>query len=261
MPCLDCNCTSSNQGWDRTERCREEGNVTFVVKNQCLEDDHSNLWILGLTNYAVLIFLVIAVYFALDRHLDKETVIFDEDEQTAMDYSILIKNPPQNANNPEEWRDYFESNFEGVKVVAVSCNVNNDLLIKSLVRRRETLRRMELQLDHGALMDIDNLALLAAQEAQNRSKYFGAIKGFFLPGLPELLSNLVALNTSIKVRVRFLFDAMVVFCCCFSSFMRLYFLVGIDTIELPLYQCICNIRNGTTSTTDLVETFSWATLC
>jgi hypothetical protein len=156
------------------------------------------LRILGLINYAVLIFLVVAVYFGLDRHLDNEALIFDEDEQTAQDYSILIKNPPPTASDPQEWRNYFEDNF-GVKVVAVTCNVNNDLLIKSLVGRRETLRKMELQLDHGTLMDIDNLALLAAKEAQMRSKYLGRIKGIFLPGLPELLSKVVALNTSVKV--------------------------------------------------------------
>eukprot|EP00980_Cylindrotheca_fusiformis_P003466 scaffold774_cov75-Cylindrotheca_fusiformis.AAC.3 len=198
VPCMDCICSSSDQGWHRTERCEVRGNLTFVVKNQCMEDDYSKLWVLGLINYAVLVFLVISIYFALGRHLDKEAIVFDEDEQTAQDYSILIKNPPPNANDPEEWREFFEGSFPGVKVVAVSCNVNNDLLIKSLVRRRETLRRMELKLDPGTSMDIDNLALLAAEEAARRSKYFGPIKGFFLPGLPELLSKLVALNTSIK---------------------------------------------------------------
>jgi hypothetical protein len=123
---------------------------------------------------------------------------FDEDEQTAQDYSILIKNPPPEVIEPEEWRQYFESTFP-VKVVAITCNVNNDLLVKALVARRETLRRIELELDEGTSMDIDNLALLAAKEAEARSKYLSAVKGFFVPGLPELLAKLVALNTSIKV--------------------------------------------------------------
>jgi hypothetical protein len=213
-------------------------------------------------NYAVLIFLVIAVYFALDRHLDNEALIFDEDEQTAQDYSILIKNPPTTASDPEEWRNYFEDNF-GVKVVAVSCNVNNDLLIKSLVRRRETLRRMELQLEHGTLMDIDNLALLAAQEAQMRSKYLGRIKGFFLPGLPELLSKVVALNTSVKVS----YYGPLIFLC-FGIFWQLLilltvfsFYLGIDTIELSLHKCLRHIRKGKPPTVGPVKTFSWAAVC
>jgi len=208
VPCLDCVCTEPtdgeiDQGWHRTERCYnhefEDGSrMAFVVKNECLADDHRQLYVLGLINYAALIFLVISVYFLLDYHLEKETVTFDEDEQTAQDYSLLVKNPPQGATDPEEWRQFFEETFPGVKVVAVTCNVNNDLLIKSLVKRREVLRRMELLLDHGTNMGIDNLALLAAQEQERRGKYLGSIKGFLVPGLPELLSKLVALNTSIK---------------------------------------------------------------
>lgn len=213
VPCHDCECSGpvgarSAQDWNRTNRCyphefSDGSSMVFVVKNQCLSEDPQQLYVLGLVNYATLIFLVISVYFLLDYHLDKETVSFDEDEQTAQDYSILVKNPPQGATDPEEWRQYFEETFPGVKVVAVTCNVNNDLLIKSLVKRREVLRRMELQLDHGTNMGIDNLALLAAQESESRGKYLGPIKGLFFPGLPELLSKLVALNTSIKVSFSF----------------------------------------------------------
>mmetsp|Transcript_1459 Transcript_1459/g.2883 ORF Transcript_1459/g.2883 Transcript_1459/m.2883 type:complete len:1129 (+) Transcript_1459:720-4106(+) len=208
VPCWDCDCSidtvnGTEQAWHRTERCYNHqfangDEWAFVVKNECLDDDHKQLYVLGLINYATLVFLVISVYFLLDFHLDRETVTFDEDEQTAQDYSLLVKNPPPGATDPEEWRQFFEETFEGVKVVAVTCNVNNDILIKSLVRRREVLRRMELQLDHGTNMGIDNLALLAAQEQEDRGKYIGPIKGLILPGLPELLSKLVALNTSIK---------------------------------------------------------------
>lgn len=209
VACPDCVCSidspiGQEQGWHRTERCynhefADGSEMAFVVKNECLEADHRQLYVLGLINYATLVFLVISVYFLLDVHLDRETVTFDEDEQTAQDYSLLIKNPPPGATDPDEWRKYFEDTFPGVKVVAVTCNVNNDLLIKSLVRRREVLRRMELQLDHGTNMGIDNLALLAAQEQENRGKYLGPIKGLISPSLPELLSRLVALNTQIKV--------------------------------------------------------------
>ena len=83
----------------------------------------------------------------------------------------------------------------------MTCNVSNDLLVKALVKRREVLRRMEVYLEPGTSMAIDNLAYMAAQEAQTRSKYLGALKSLFIPGLPELLSQLVSLNTIIKVRV------------------------------------------------------------
>jgi hypothetical protein len=206
VPCIDCSCNDTIQGWERTSRC-EEGNstdgtdggaITFIVKNRCLENP-GDIYKLGLVNYGVMMFLLPTIYFWLGWYLNKHAVKFDEDEQSAQDYSIIIKHPPPDATNPRKWRKYFESTFPGVEVIAVTCNVNNDLLVKALVKRREVLRRMEVYLDSGTDMDIDNLALLAAMEAKNRSKYFGAMKAFFVPGLPELISILVSLNTRAKV--------------------------------------------------------------
>jgi hypothetical protein len=146
-----------------------------------------------------MMFLLPTIYIWLGWYLDKHSVKFDEDEQSAQDYSIIIKHPPPDATNPRKWRKYFEITFPGVEVIAVTCNVDNDLLVKALVKRREVLRRMEVYLESGTDMNIDNLALLAAKEARNRSKYFGAIRAFFVPGLPELISILVSLNTRAKV--------------------------------------------------------------
>lgn len=172
--------------------------TTFVLKNNCMENPDSIL-ILGLINYAIMIFLLPTIYFWLGSYLEKHAVMFDEDEQTTQDYSLTIKNPPRKATNPDDWRTYFETNFSDVKVVSVTCNLSNDLLVKALVRRREVLRMLEMILEPGVSLDVDNLALLAAKEADSRSKYLGALKALFVPGLPELLSQLVALNTSIKV--------------------------------------------------------------
>jgi len=138
------------------------------------------------------------IYIFLGYYLDRHAVEFDEDEQSAQDYSIAIKHPPPDARNPRKWRNYFEETFPGVEVVAVTCNLDNDLLVKALVKRREILRRMEVYLEKGTDMDIDNLALMAAREARNRGKYLDAIKALFIPGLPELISILVGLNTRIK---------------------------------------------------------------
>lgn len=203
VPCRDCSCSDRIQGWGRTSRCHEEtsadgGVITFILKNRCLEDPRDILN-LGLVNYGVMMFLLPTIYIWLGWYLDKHSVKFDEDEQSAQDYSIIIKHPPPDATNPRKWRKYFEITFPGVEVIAVTCNVDNDLLVKALVKRREVLRRMEVYLESGTDMNIDNLALLAAKEARNRSKYFGAIKAFFVPGLPELISILVSLNTRAKV--------------------------------------------------------------
>ena len=171
------------------------GSITLAVKNRCLEQD-GYLLKLGFINYGVMIFLIFGIVY-MGFYLEGETVKFDEDEQTAQDYSIIISNPPPRATDPEEWREYFEENFDGVKVAAITCAVNNDLLVKSLVTRREILRNLELCLEPGTPMDIDHLALIAAKQVRQ----YGLIHRLFhmiVPSVPELLSRLVSLNTSIK---------------------------------------------------------------
>lgn len=152
---------------------------------------------LGVINYATILFLLFSI-LGLDTYLKEEAIKFDEDEQTAQDYSIVITNPPPKANDPETWRRYFEMNFPGLKCAAITCAVNNDLLVKALVARREVLRKMELQLDPGTPMDIDHLALLAAKYVRENNGFLQRLFAVFSPRLPELLSRLVALNTSIK---------------------------------------------------------------
>ena len=205
VPCIDCNCTDLLQGWNGTGRCEEvfgEGNLTmttYVVKNRCMEGN-SNILVIGLVNYAVLMFQLPTIYIFLGFYLARHAVAFDNDEQTAQDYSVLIKRPPPSATDPEKWKQYLETTFPGVKVVAVTCNLDNDLLVQALVKRREVLRRIEIYAERGTDMSIDNLALLAAQEARSRGKYIAPIIALFLPGMPELVSRLGSLNTLIKVR-------------------------------------------------------------
>lgn len=206
VPCIDCNCNDTIQGWERTTRCDQMNStggetITFIKKNKCLEDP-GDILTLGLVNYGVMIFLLPTIYFWLGWYLNRHAIKFDEDEQSAQDYSIIVKNPPPDSRNPRKWKKYFETTFPGVDVIAVTCNVDNDLLVKALVKRREVLRKMEVYLQPGTDMDIDNLALLAAEEARSRGRYFGALKAWFVHGLPELISILVGLNTRIKVRLQ-----------------------------------------------------------
>ena len=155
------------------------------------------IWKLGLCNYGAVLFLLFSI-LGLGIYLQNQILAFDEDEQTAQDYSITVTNPPPKATDPEEWRKYFEESFPGVKVAAITCAVNNDLLVRALVARREVLRMMELKLEPGTAMDIDNLALLAAKIARSRYRFLSKMIAWVDPGPPELLSKLVALNTKIK---------------------------------------------------------------
>jgi len=196
--CVDCQCDNATQGWQRTNRCarEDEEGLTFILKNKCLHETGA-LRALALFNYVTIFFLLVSM-FLLGIHLRKETVAFDEDRQTAQDYSILISNPPAKSSDPDQWRQYFEKNFPGVRCAAITCAVNNDLLVQALVARREVLRMLELSLEPGTSMDIDNLALLAAKAAQQDKGFLKRVWRLFVPGLPHLLSRLVSLNTSIK---------------------------------------------------------------
>lgn len=92
--------------WD-TEELRDrfavtQGNITLVKHNVCPGGEVSE----GVVNLVVLIFLV-GVIWLMSLYLDAREVRFDEDKVTSTDYSILVKNPPKHAYDPDEWRDFF----------------------------------------------------------------------------------------------------------------------------------------------------------
>lgn len=60
----------------------------------------------GMVNFAALFFLV-GVLFLLSIYLGVREVRFDEDKVTSTDYSVIVKNPPKDAYDPDEWRDFF----------------------------------------------------------------------------------------------------------------------------------------------------------
>ena len=102
-------------------------NVTTLrvaLKNDCDATARQ----LGMVNYSTVILLLIATA-CLGEYLRRQEVQFDEDEQTAQDYSIRIKNPPPDATDPEEWRQFFLENCDGAQVT-----VRPDLATRTLIR-------------------------------------------------------------------------------------------------------------------------------
>ena len=69
----------------------------FAEKNNCNGATLQN----GLINMAT-VFLFIFGTIIIRRRQNKLIVEFDEDEQTAQDYSVCVLNPPPNAHNPDE---------------------------------------------------------------------------------------------------------------------------------------------------------------
>lgn len=98
----------------------------------------------------------------------------------------------RSANNPDEWHNFFKFKFD-VNPVVVTCSLDNDLLIRTLVERRECFRKIELLVDANESVDDANLAKMAAQIERERSP-IEDFKASLYPGIPELYARLVALN-------------------------------------------------------------------
>lgn len=169
----------------------EVTNFTVALRNDC---DGTPLQ-LGAVNYATVIILFLAT-IGLGEYLRKQEVQFDEDEQTAQDYSIRISNPPSDAKDPEEWRRFFVERCDGAQVTVCTCAVDNDLLVRTLLERREILQTIENILPPGTSMDNYNLAKLAAGEERGRN-WLSTLLAPLAHGIPELYARLVALDAKV----------------------------------------------------------------
>lgn len=78
-----------------------------------------------------------------------------------------------------------------------TCAVDNDLLVRTLVERREILRTIENSLSPGESMSNLKLAYLAAKTERERSA-IGRFLAYFIPGIPEWYARFVALNAKVQ---------------------------------------------------------------
>lgn len=192
VPCPDCQ--DMTMFSDRFGEFRNGNDpvIKFVLKNMC---DGARLnQVLG--SLFSLLFVVIGI-FALNKYNNVMEIAFDEDQQTAQDYSISVSNPPSDANDPEEWHQFFKQNFRGAHVAALTIGVGNDLLINYLVERRETMRKIEMMVEPGTKLDAITLAYVSAKTERAR----GALQrtlSLFSPGLPELVAKLDVLTSKIQ---------------------------------------------------------------
>jgi hypothetical protein len=166
-------------------------NLTFALKNDCAEVTLQQ----GMISYGTLIFLFVGILF-MHWYQRRKEVDFDEDEQTAQDYSIRIMNPPSDAVNPEEWRAFFKDNFDAHATV-VTIALDNDPLIRALKERRECLRRIELNLEPGTSLDILTLAKIAA-EVETSRRFWGKAFAILFKGIPEYFGRMAELEAKIK---------------------------------------------------------------
>mmetsp|Transcript_38364 Transcript_38364/g.41590 ORF Transcript_38364/g.41590 Transcript_38364/m.41590 type:complete len:1014 (+) Transcript_38364:119-3160(+) len=188
VPCPTCDCL------DPEIRCARSNDGTkkiFALKNDC-DGTH---WQLAASNFGTVIFMLVAV-FVLGVYMRREEVKFDEDEQTAQDYSVQITNPPGDAKDPNEWRRFFQENCDGAQVTVCTCAVQNDLLMTTLVERRERIRCIR-GIQPGESLDMLVIARDAAEIERGRN-FFGHLLALVAPGIPEHFYRVVALNAKIE---------------------------------------------------------------
>jgi len=198
VPCPDCSVSNSSIDLEPSrvayaiDGISNEQNLTFALANDCDGATFQQ----GMINWGTLM-LVLAGAFVINWYLKRSEVEFDEDEQTAQDYSVVIENPPSDATDPEEWRAYFRDCHGGAQVTACTVGVDNDLLVRYLVERRVLLRKIEMMVEPGTSLDKLTLANLAAKEERSR-KVLGRLMALFVPGVPEMFSRFVVVTAKLQ---------------------------------------------------------------
>lgn len=191
VPCLDCSENFSDESKHyrlqfQTSQSGEE--VTLALKNNC---DGSNMT--TITSHLITMLVIVIGLAFISYFIGKQEEDIDENEQTAKDYSIEILNPPKDAGDPEEWKEFFIQNFVDVSVICCTIAVKNDDLIKNLVGRRELLQIIRKALPVGKKSLDKNDIKAVVDEIRDKGR-----RRFIHKGLPEFYDELLMVDEKIK---------------------------------------------------------------
>lgn len=211
VPCPTCNISKFYYSRSRvagTATVTSDGELqtlVFALKNAC---DGAPFRV-GIMNMASLGFIILS-FGALSLYQRQKQITYDEREQTAQDYSIEVFNPPADATEPEEWKEFFESRFGG-HLTCCTVTIDNDLLVKALAERRDVLSDIEEMIDDDVNLSTLTLSQRAAKIEHGRL-FLGRIQSILSPGVPELVDRLTVLNARIQGLVQQEYRATRVFC-------------------------------------------------
>jgi len=190
VPCLDCNPEGNfARAEDRLRFATDELGemVTFALKNNCNGATVATM----MTNMATILFVIFGLSF-ISYYLAKQEDKLDGDVQTAKDYSIVVLNPPSDAGDPVEWRNYFVKKFDNLHVTCCTVAVQNDRLVKALVQRRELLQKIRKTLPpEESSLDKNDLEVVVEDMKEER----GCTR---CKGLPEYYDKLLFVEERIK---------------------------------------------------------------
>lgn len=161
VPCPNCTLSEIANDASRIATCTDK-NLTFLLKNDCAPLK----WQEGMNHFGVLCFLIVSIVL-LGFHQKHLELSYDEDVLTASDYSIVVKNPPPDATDPQEWKDFFSQFGKKNSVVYVTVALDNDVLIKALTKRRALLQKASFKLP-GRSEDDSQLQEIPTSIAQKK---------------------------------------------------------------------------------------------
>jgi hypothetical protein len=148
----------------------DAGNTTtLVLRNSCDRPGIAQ----GIVNYSGLVFLI-ACFLLFGLYQRKRERLFDESKQTATDYSVVVNNPPPNAYDCDEWRDFF-AQFADKQVVAVTIALDNHQLLRKLLNRR--IYRSKLKAILPKHFDLDDEDLVREEASRILKEQEGERKG------------------------------------------------------------------------------------
>ena len=167
-----CNdCTEDEWSWaeEAGTFARAPDGTVLVERNAC----GGAMIMDGVIDYVtflfVAIFLSAASYFLYIRE-----VRMDDDVLSADDYSLLVTNPPEDAYDPDEWKEFFEQ-FAERQVTLVTVALDNEVMVRKLLQRRAQIEKLKtllpdkVDLDDAFAVRTALLALVEERKSTSRS--------------------------------------------------------------------------------------------
>eukprot|EP01082_Thalassiosira_pseudonana_P015471 g13944.t1.1.5e17418c g13944 g13944.t1 contig9:789813-792639(-) len=129
--------------------------VTVINQTTCLPAQFDQ----GMWNFGTLLLLILCMSIFY-WYLSKLEVRYDEDNSAAPDYTLIVRNPPPTALDPEEWRDFFDQ-YSDKQVTLCTIALNNERLLSKLVQRRQIIKTLRGLLPVGTNFDDDTAVITA----------------------------------------------------------------------------------------------------
>ena len=149
-----------------------------VMINACNFED----WLVpGLFSYtaSIVLLFVFGGFFSLQKRAE---IVFDEEIQTASDYSIKVSNPPRDAMDPDEWRKFFKP-FANQNATMVTIAIDNSRLISTLIKRRKALKKLRDRLPDDIDMSdkkaVGNAVMEEKSDSSFRLPFFGTLESLY----------------------------------------------------------------------------------